>query len=107
MIPVLGAERELTEAVNYYNEQRPGLGFEFAAEVKVAFDRIEAFPGAWQPFSTRARRYVLHRFPYGVLYQAVGDDILVLAIMHLRRHPRRWQERLEQEMGEDTAPPEV
>jgi hypothetical protein len=28
------AEDEFAEAVDYYNEQRPGLGFEFAGEVQ-------------------------------------------------------------------------
>ncbi len=38
------AEQELAEAVDYYNEQSPGLGYEFAAEVKAALDRIASFP---------------------------------------------------------------
>jgi len=36
----------------------------------------------------------VQRFPYGVLYQARADGVLVLAIMHLRRDPKVWQERV-------------
>jgi hypothetical protein len=45
------AEEEFAEAVDYYNEQCPGLGYEFAAEVKRAFDRVKVFPEAWPLFS--------------------------------------------------------
>jgi hypothetical protein len=40
------AERELADAVDYYNTQCPGLGYEFAAEVKRGFRRIEVHPDA-------------------------------------------------------------
>jgi len=88
------AEQEFTEAVDYYNAQRPGLGFEFAAEIRVALDRIAAFPEAWPPSSARSRRCLVCRFPYGILYEVRPDGIVVLAIMPLQRDPARWQERL-------------
>lgn len=88
------AEQELAEAVNYYNEQSPGLGYEFAAEVKNTLNRIVSFPNAWPLFSTRSRRCIANKFPYGVLYQMRPDHILIVAIMHLKRDPKKWQERL-------------
>ena len=88
------AEAEMVEAVEFYNSQRPGLGYEFAAEVKAAFNRIEQFPDAWPPFSKRSRRCIVNRFPFGVLYQERADSILVVAIMDLRRDPVRWNDRL-------------
>jgi len=87
------AEAELHEAVEYHNHQSPGLGYELAAEVKAAFDRIASFPTAWPVFSERSRRCLVNRFPYGVLYQVRGDTVLVVAIMHLRRAPTLWGER--------------
>jgi plasmid stabilization system protein ParE len=88
------AEQEFTETVDYYNEQCPGLGYEFAAEVKNAFDRIKSFPEAWALISSRSRRCIINRFPYGVLYQVRQEFILVSAIMHLKRDPKKWQERI-------------
>lgn len=88
------AEVELAEAVDYYNKECPGLGYEFAAEVKASFERITAFPEAWPAFSPRSRRCIVNRFPYGVLYQICSDYILVLAVMHLQRDPKRWEDRL-------------
>jgi hypothetical protein len=88
------AEQELVDAVDYYNEQCPGLGFEFAAEVKSTLSRIVSFPNAWPLFSQRTRRCMTNRFPYGVLYQLRTNHVLVTAIMHLKRDPKKWQERL-------------
>lgn len=93
VVVLSSAEEEFREAVAYYNGQGPGLGFELAAEVKAAFGRIAAYPNAWPEFSTRTRRCIVNRFPYGVLYQQRGDAILILGIMHLRRSPKRWQDR--------------
>jgi len=87
------AEAELGEAVDFYNAQRPGLGFELAAEVKATFRRIQLFPSAWPQFSQRSRRCVVNRFPFGILYQIREDEILVVAIMDLRRNPRVWNDR--------------
>ena len=94
------AEQEFVEAVDYYNEQSPGLGYEFAAEVKASLERIAFFPEAWAKFSGRSRRCKTKRFPYGILYQVRGDLVLVGAIMHLGRDPRRWQDRLKDAFGE-------
>jgi plasmid stabilization system protein ParE len=87
------AESELADAVDYCNALRPGLGSAFVAEVRRAFARIEAYPDAWPPFSPAARRCLLDRFPYGVLYRVSGRDILVGAVMHLGRDPARWASR--------------
>lgn len=88
------AEQELAEAVEYYNTQCPGLGYEFAVEVKKGFRRIHEHPDAWPAFSTRSRRYLTDRFPYGILYTTRDKTILIAGIMHLRQDPAGWLERI-------------
>lgn len=88
------AEAELAEAVSYYNEQSEGLGYELAAEVKQTIARILQFPDAWTRLSTRTRRCRTKRFPYGVVYQVRGEVVLIVAVMHLWRHPDTWKSRV-------------
>jgi hypothetical protein len=88
------AEQELVDAVDFYNQQCSGLGYEFAAEMKNTLNRIVSFPDAWPLLSKRTRRCMTNRFPYGVIYQIRTDHILITAIMHLKRDPKKWQERL-------------
>jgi plasmid stabilization system protein ParE len=90
------ADAEFQEAIDYYNEQRAGLGFEFSDEVKQAIDRIKNYPNAWTPLSKRTRRCQVHRFPYSIIYEARTEVIIIVAIQHHRRKPNNWRERLRQ-----------
>jgi len=91
------AKTELDDAVEYYNQQRSRLGYEFLWEVFFAIDRIQQFPQAWQVFYEDARRCLVRRFPYGIIYVQENDLILILAIAHLHREPDYWIDRLSAE----------
>jgi len=88
------AQLELDDAVEYYNAQRPGLGYELLWEVFSTIDRIKGFPQAWQPFHMGTRRCFVRRFPYGVIYKQIDDLILIVAIANLHRKPDYWINRL-------------
>ena len=88
------AERELYEAVAYYEESSEGLGLEFSREVFATVSRILKFPEAWSPYSNRTRRCLLKRFPYGIVYRVVGDEVVIFAVMQLNRKPGYWKSRL-------------
>ncbi|MBN2132758.1 MAG: type II toxin-antitoxin system RelE/ParE family toxin [Sedimentisphaerales bacterium] len=88
------AKQEFAEAIAYYNRESEGLGYRFAAEVRKTLLRILRHPRAWTPISNRARRCRTSGFPYGVIYQIRDNVILVVAIMHLHRHPDSWKARL-------------
>lgn len=91
------AEDELFEAVAYYNTQSEGLGYEFASEVKRTIERIIQYPEAWFPLSKRTRRCRTNRFPYGIIYQIKNKTLIIVAIMHLSRHPQAWKGRIKDE----------
>lgn len=81
------AEVELNDAADWYESQQAGLGCDFAREVRFAIQRAMAMPEAWPQIAPDVRRVLPHRFPYGILYTAVADGLLVLAVMNLRRKP--------------------
>ncbi len=54
-----GAEAELNDAVDYYDECQEGLGLEFAREVYAAIESICEFPLAWASLSKNTRRRLL------------------------------------------------
>ncbi len=88
------AEFELKEAIAYYNNECPGLGYEFAYEIQKVFERIAENPEAWTPLSPRSRRCMARHFPYAVVYQLRKDEILIVAIMHMHRNPKILKDRL-------------
>jgi hypothetical protein len=48
----------------------------------------------WTPLSPRTRRCRVQHFPFGLFYQVHNDEILILAVMDLRRDPKRWEQHL-------------
>ena len=88
------AEEEFSAAVDWYEVRQPGLGVEFAVELRAAIGRAIALPNAWVELEPGIRRVLTQRFPYGVLYSPGDSGVLVLAVMHLSREPDYWKARL-------------
>ena len=88
------AQIELDEAIEYYNYEMPGLGDNFLTEILNALDRAGKFPDAWQPCSKRTRRCKVRRFPYGIIYQILENEIIIVAIANLHRKPEYWKSRI-------------
>ena len=87
------AEIELDDAIEYYNSTFSGLGDQFLEEVLSAIKRIVNFPDAWHPLSDEIRRCQTKRFPYGVIYAKLENEILIIAVSNLHRRPEYWDNR--------------
>lgn len=84
------AERELNEAAQYYDLERPGLGSAFLNEIQRCLASISEHPESGRKIQGEVRRRILRRFPYGRLYTLKPDSIRILAIMNLKRRPAYW-----------------
>lgn len=92
------AAEEAAEAAAWYERERPGLGFEFGQAIDAALDLLEEemIPLTSIPGTAAARgvkRLLLRRFPYAVVVQVRGAEILVLAFAHRARRPGYWRGR--------------
>ncbi len=88
------AEAEFLNAINYYNTQSSGLGYEFAVEIYKSIERIISFPKSWPKLSKRTRKCRCNRFPYNIIYFLENSSVIIIAIMHSKRKPEYWKERL-------------
>lgn len=88
------ARQELREAARFYEDCVPGLGHDFLREVRAAIRRITQWPHAWQPLDEEIRRCRTHRFPYGLVYAVERGEVVIIAVMHLHRHPESWRKNL-------------
>ena len=88
------AQLELDDASEYYKLKVPGLGTQFRMEVKRGIRRIREYPDAWAKEKNDVRRYLLHKFPYKILYSIEEDYIYIIAIAHCHRHPDYWIDRI-------------
>jgi len=84
----------MTGAAPFYETKSKGLGAQFLAEVERTIAAISSHPEAAPIVKQDIRRRLLKRFPFGILYAVSIDKMVVLAVMHLRRRPGYWQDRL-------------
>jgi toxin ParE1/3/4 len=88
------AEADLDDAIEWYEEQSPGLGERLLEEVLRVRRRIETNPYQFPVVYRDARRGLLHAFPYALIFRLIGDDARLLACIHLSRRPSIWQTRV-------------
>jgi plasmid stabilization system protein ParE len=88
------AAADIEDAYLWYESRRRGLGEEFLAALRLTRDRVLEHPEAFPALHRNTRRALIsQRFPYGLFYRIYGDTMIVVACMHARRDPRRWQRR--------------
>ncbi len=88
------ANQELIDAVEYYEIELPGLGKKLKDEIRKGVQRIIEFPEAWSKRKKDIRHYLLHKFPYKILYSIELDYIYIIAIAHSHRKPDYWIDRI-------------
>lgn len=87
------AEIDIEETAIWYEEQRQGLGHEFLDEVLSLCQTISERPAMYPVVHRSTRRALIRRFPFGVYYRIEDEQIIVVAVMHGSRHPRKWRQR--------------
>jgi toxin ParE1/3/4 len=87
------AQAEFDSAIDWYEQQRSGLGAEFAEQVQDAFDRIASMPEVHPPVYRDVRKALVRRFPHVIFYRVKDDRVVVLAVVHSKRDPEVWKSR--------------
>ncbi len=93
------ARLEYREAAAFYDSRRPGLGAVFSLEIEAAIKRILDTPDRWRCIEQDVRTCRTHTFPYAILYTIEANSVLIIAVMHLRREPGYWRNRLSPPSG--------
>jgi plasmid stabilization system protein ParE len=87
------AQSELDAAIAWYESERPGLGAELLEEFLRTLAHIRERPQSSAKIGEHVRRGLLHRFPYGVIFEIVDDQIHVVAVASHHRTPGYWRRR--------------
>ena len=88
------AEADLAEEFDWYEDRKDGLGHEFLVEVRAVFTQIAENPLRHSEIYRTARRGLVRRFPYKVFYLLEADKVEVIGVIHARRDPQFWQQRV-------------
>jgi plasmid stabilization system protein ParE len=76
-------------AAGWYDARRHGLGAEFIEEMSTLVGSLAFNALLYAESLEGARRVVARRFPYVVTFVIVGDEVVVLSVLHVRRNRSR------------------
>lgn len=87
------ARIEYIESYAWYHERGSHIAEAFERELEHAMETLQEDPNRWPVYTGTWRRIVLRRFPFGIVYGVMNNQIVVIAIMHTRRKPGYWKNR--------------
>lgn len=87
------AQADLVSAVRWYVGQRVSLGQAFRTAVKAAMSSAIEQPQRHRRVHGDVRVIRVQRFPYRVFFVEERENLVVIAVLHVRREPGVWQER--------------
>ncbi len=88
------AEWEYLESINYYLGIDSRLADGFISEIEHGLNAIRRNPLTWRIVENDVRRYLVHRFPFGIYYTYENDFVTIWAVMHLSREAGYWKSRV-------------
>lgn len=89
------AEADILEAARWYEQRSAGLGSRFLEAVDVVLAEVVRAPLRFPLVHRDVRRALLPHYLYGLYFLVNAETVIVIACLHARRDPRRWQERSE------------
>jgi plasmid stabilization system protein ParE len=89
------ARLDIIEAIDWYNEHQPNLGFRFYKHMQSTIDNIQKNPSGFAIRYKNIRTAIVKKFPYMVHYiiDHQTGTISVLAIICMYRNPESWFEK--------------
>lgn len=79
--------------MDWYAARSTQVAEAFRASVRAVLEAVESSPARFPIALADIRKARVPHFPYVVYYVPLPEVTSVIAIIHGRRDPRRWQER--------------
>jgi len=86
-------DQDIAEAIAWYNDIGEGLAQRFRADLAALIPSLEDNPYIFQEASPGIRIGLTKRFQFRLVYEIKDRSVLVVAVMHPKRHDRRWKQR--------------
>jgi toxin ParE1/3/4 len=77
------------KAYRWYEKRQAGLGDLFLFEIESCYDRIESSPMLYAKIKKNFRQIILRTFPYVIVFEILKDDVVIYAVFHTSRNPKR------------------
>lgn len=76
------------ETFEWYEKQRAGLGYELIEEIETCYEKLSEHPKHYTCINERYRRIKANRFPYLVVFEIEGNDVIINSVRHAKQKPR-------------------
>ncbi|WP_439488309.1 type II toxin-antitoxin system RelE/ParE family toxin [Algoriphagus sp.] len=83
------AKLDIKDIFDWYETQSTGLGSKFEKEFIIAIDELTHQPQKFQIRYQNVRIHFLKKFPYGIHFQINENSILIIAVFHTSRKPKK------------------
>jgi len=85
------AKEDIQVAYDHYEDEKMGLGEEFLNELLKRFDVLSDKPHNYGFIDNQAiiRDVKIDRFPYVIVFDIIGDKVVVHAVHCTYKHPKR------------------
>jgi toxin ParE1/3/4 len=77
------------KAYRWYEKRQVGLGDSFLLEIDNCYDRIESSPMQYAKIKKNFRQIILRTFPYVIVFEILKEDVVIYAVFHTNRNPKR------------------
>ena len=85
---------DIETVVLWYEEQRIGLSYDFELCLEAEIEEVLRNPEAFQKRYKQVKIRFISRFPYGIHYVNIENEITVIGVFHTSRSPKNWSKRL-------------
>ena len=84
-------EKELFEAIDWYANTSIRNSEKLVEDVNLTLDALSKNPFVYQKLNKKRRKLNLKIYPYKIVYELGDDAIIIVALVHHKRHPRYWR----------------
>jgi plasmid stabilization system protein ParE len=82
------ATDQISRASAWYALQSPASAVRFIRSIEASFAAIRTFPRGHAIIRGTLRQAPMQEFPYVIMYEVTRKRIVILRVVHGRRHPR-------------------
>src|SRR4051812_21575680 len=90
LVLTLRAEAHLEDIIKWYSHENDDLTKRFIKELDLKFSLLELNPLFFQKIHKDFRSATTGKFPYKIIYKIHKLNVVVVAIVHHKRHPKVW-----------------
>lgn len=88
------AWEDVDAADAWYFERSPEASDGLIVEISEGLEAICEAPQRWPKYLHGTRRFLLHRFPFAIVFVDEPDMVNVIAVAHHKRLPGYWKKRV-------------